>query len=376
MIPFNKPPYTGHEDEYVLSALKNGKLCGDGPFTKKCHEWFEAKLGCKKALLVTSCTHALEMAAILIDVKPGDEIIMPSYTFVSTANAFVLRGAKIVFVDIRPDTMNIDEKLIEAAITSKTKAIVPVHYAGVACEMDVIMQIAANYGLYVIEDAAQGMMSTYKGRPLGTIGHLGAYSFHETKNYTSGGEGGLLIVNDEVFVERSEIIREKGTNRSKFFRGMVDKYSWVDIGSSYLASELQAAYLWSQLNQADKINNSRLDIWNKYSQVLSPLFEAKKIEGPYVPENCFHNAHMFYIKMSEIEQRSALMLFLKENSINAVFHYIPLHSSIAGKSWGVFIGEDIYTTSESEKLLRLPIYYGMDTSQHDQVTSNILNFFR
>lgn len=376
MIPFNIPPYTGYEDEYVLSALKNRKLCGDGPFTKKCHEWFEAKLGCKKALLVTSCTHALEMAAILIDVKPGDEIIMPSYTFVSTANAFVLRGAKIVFVDIRPDTMNIDEKLIEEAITSKTKAIVPVHYAGVPCEMDVIMQIAANYGLYVIEDAAQGMMSAYKGRPLGTIGHLGTYSFHETKNYTSGGEGGLLIVNDEAFVERSEIIREKGTNRSKFFRGMVDKYSWVDVGSSYLASELQAAYLWAQLNQVNEINVNRLAIWNKYASSLSPLFKQKKITGPYVPQDCFHNAHMFYIKTSGIEQRSLLIEHLKESSISAVFHYIPLHSSIAGKFWGTFIGEDAHTTAESEKLLRLPIYFGMDVQQQDLVTASIIDFFQ
>ncbi|MDX4036794.1 dTDP-4-amino-4,6-dideoxygalactose transaminase [Aliarcobacter skirrowii] len=306
MIPFNKPPYTGNEEKYVLESMKSSKISGDGEFTKKCHKWFEEKLECKKALLTTSCTHALEMAAILLDIKDGDEVIMPSYTFVSTANAFVLRGAKIVFVDIRPDTMNIDETKIEEAITSKTKVIVPVHYAGVACEMNTIMDIAKRYNLFVVEDAAQGMMSKYKGKALGTIGHLGAFSFHETKNYTSAGEGGLLIINDEKFVQRAEIIREKGTNRSLFFRGMVDKYSWVDIGSSYLMNDMSAAYLWGNLEKADEINKNRLDTWQKYYDGLKELENRGFIELPKIPDGCVQNAHMFYIKVKDLEDKNSL----------------------------------------------------------------------
>jgi len=362
MIPFNIPPYTGNEDQYVLQAMKSAKLSGDGYFGKKCQAWFEDNLPCKKALLTPSCTAALEMAALLINIQPGDEVIMPSYTFVSTANAFVLRGAKIVFVDIRPDTMNIDEQLIEAAITNKSKAIVPVHYAGVACEMDTIMDIAKRHNLYVIEDAAQGMMSTYKGKALGTIGHLGAYSFHETKNYTSGGEGGLLIVNDVQFMQRSEIIREKGTNRSQFFRGQVDKYTWVDIGSSYLPSELQAAFLWGQLEKVDEINKDRLSTWNCYYNALLPLQEQGLIELPSISDSCVHNAHMFYLKTKDLETRSLLIEHLKENQISAVFHYIPLHSSPAGIALGRFSGEDRFTTSESERLLRLPMWFGIEES--------------
>lgn len=375
MIPFNKPPYTGNEDQYVLAAMHGSKMSGDGHFGKLCQDWFEKNLGCQKALLTPSCTHALEMAALLIDIQPGDEVIMPSYTFVSTANAFVLRGAKIVFVDIRPDTMNIDEKLIEAAITPKTKAIVPVHYAGVACEMDVIMEIAQRHHLYVIEDAAQGMMASYKGKALGTIGHLGTYSFHETKNYTSGGEGGLLIVNDEIFVKRAEILREKGTNRSQFFRGMVDKYSWVDIGSSYLPSEIQSSYLWGQLNKAVEINENRLNSWNIYMEGLASLSEAGVINLPTIPKDCLHNGHMFYIKLKDIEQRQSLICFLNELNIHSVFHYVPLHSSDFGKNKSRFHGVDKYTTSESERLLRLPIWYGLDKSECIRVIENIFDYF-
>ncbi|BDY13575.1 dTDP-4-amino-4,6-dideoxygalactose transaminase [Hydrogenimonas cancrithermarum] len=374
-IPFNEPPMTGNEERYILEALRNKKLCGDGPFTQKCHGWFEEKLGCAKALLTPSCTHALEMAAILIDIQPGDEVIMPSYTFVSTANAFVLRGAKIVFVDIRPDTMNIDETLIEAAITPKTKAIVPVHYAGVGCEMDTIMEIANRHGLFVIEDAAQGMMSTYKGKPLGTIGHLGTYSFHETKNYTSGGEGGLLIVNDERFAERAEIIREKGTNRSQFFRGMVDKYSWVDLGSSYLPSELQAAYLWGQLEKAENINEKRIAIWHRYNENLQHLEQSGHITLPTIPDGCIHNAHMFYIKVKNLKERTKLLKFLKEKNISAVFHYVPLHSSRAGMIFGHFHGQDIYTTKESECIVRLPLYYSIKAGEVDFVIDKVHDFF-
>lgn len=375
MINFNKPPYTGNEDQYVLQAMRSDKMSGDGPFTKRCHAWFESNLPCKKALLTPSCTAALEMAAILVDIQPGDEVIMPSYTFVSTANAFVLRGAKIVFVDVRPDTMNIDETKIEAAITDKTKAIVPVHYAGVSCEMDTIMDIAQRHNLYVVEDAAQGVMSTYKGKALGTIGHLGCFSFHETKNYTSGGEGGLLIVNDNKFKERAEIIREKGTNRSQFFRGMVDKYSWVDIGSSYLPGDIQAAYLWGQLEKVNEINDNRLASWSYYYDQLQSLQTAGKIQLPTVPNDCVHNAHMFYIKVQDIEIRSKLIEHLKNNDVMAVFHYIPLHSSVAGKSLGIFYGEDEFTTSESEKLVRLPMWYGLSDEQLDKVISCILEFY-
>ncbi|WP_281950361.1 dTDP-4-amino-4,6-dideoxygalactose transaminase [Nitrosophilus kaiyonis] len=375
MIPFNKPCYIGNEDKYVLESINSGKLTGDGNFSKKCQKWFEEKLNCKKALLTPSCTAALEMAAILIDIKPGDEVIMPSYTFVSTASAFVLRGAKIVFVDIRPDTMNIDETKIEVAITEKTKAIVPVHYAGVGCEMDIIMEIAKKYNLFVIEDAAQGMMSSYKGKSLGTIGHLGAYSFHETKNYTSGGEGGLLIINDERFVERAEIIREKGTNRSQFFRGMVDKYTWVDIGSSYLMNDISAAYLWGQLEKADKINNNRLESWEKYYEVLKILKDDGLLELPVIPQECIHNAHMFYIKVKDLETRTKLINYLKEKGISAAFHYIPLHSSPAGKKFGRFHRKDVYTTKESERLLRFPIYYKLSLKDIYYIADSVKEFY-
>lgn len=375
MIPFNKAPVTGDEANYITDALKSGELCGDREYAKKCQAWFEEHLKCPKALITPSCTAALEIAAILIDVNPGDEIIMPSYTFVSTANAFALRGATIVFVDIRPDTMNIDETKIECAITNKTKAIVPVHYAGVACEMDVIMDIAKRHKLYVVEDSAQGMMSTYKGKPLGTFGHIGTYSFHETKNYTSGGEGGLLIVNDNDLAERAEIVREKGTNRSTFLRGQVDKYTWVDIGSSYLPSELQAAFLWGQLANAQCINNNRLCTWNKYYNGLLHLQDDGLIELPIVPRDCAHNAHMFYIKLSGINKRTELINYLRNKDIAAVFHYIPLHSSPAGKKLARFNGEDIFTTLESEKLLRLPMYF--ELSEHDLqiIIQTVIDFF-
>ncbi|MDK2081923.1 dTDP-4-amino-4,6-dideoxygalactose transaminase [Aliarcobacter butzleri] len=375
MIPFNKPPYTGNEEKYVIESMKSSKISGDGDFTKKCHKWFEEKLECKKALLTTSCTHALEIAAILLDIKEGDEVIMPSYTFVSTANAFVLRGAKIVFVDIRPDTMNIDETKIEEAITSKTKVIVPVHYAGVGCEMDIIMDIATRYNLFVVEDAAQGMMSTYKGKALGTIGHLGAFSFHETKNYTSAGEGGLLIINDEKFVQRAEIIREKGTNRSLFFRGMVDKYSWVDLGSSYLMNDVSAAYLWGNLEKADEINQNRLNSWQKYYDGLKELENRGFIELPKIPDGCVQNAHMFYIKVKDLEERTNLLDYLKKNDTNAVFHYVPLHSAPAGVKFGRFEGVDNFTTKESERLIRLPMYYGLSDNYINKICGVMNEFF-
>lgn len=375
MIPFNKPPLIGNEIRYITEALKGNKISGDGPFGKRCQQWFEENLPTEKALLTPSCTAALELAAILIDIQPGDEVIMPSYTFVSTANAFVLRGAKIVFVDIRPDTMNIDETLIESAINKKTKAIVPVHYAGVGCEMDVIMDIANRYGLFVVEDAAQGMMSSYKGKALGTIGHLGAFSFHETKNYTSGGEGGLLIVNDDKFKQRAEIIREKGTNRSQFFRGMVDKYQWVDVGSSYLPSEMQGAYLWAQLEGAKQINESRLNLWHKYSLELATIENSGFITLPTIPQGCTHNAHMFYLKVSNLEERAELIEFLKERNIIAAFHYVPLHTASAGGRFGRFHGQDNYTTSESERLVRLPLWYGMKEQAQNQVVSAIKEFY-
>lgn len=374
MIPFNRPPHTGNEDQYVLAAMRSDKISGDGKYGHQCQQWFEQQLGCKKALLTPSCTQALEMAALLIDIQPGDEVIMPSYTFVSTANAFVLRGAKIVFVDIRPDTLNIDEKLIEAAITPKTKAIAPVHYAGVGCEMDTIMDIANRHCLFVIEDAAQGMMSSYKGRALGTIGHMAAYSFHETKNFTSGGEGGLLIINDERFIQRAEIIREKGTNRSQFFRGMVDKYSWVDVGSSYLPSEIQAAYLWGQLERAEQITQNRLATWNHYYADLSELAQKGLIELPTIPSDCQHNGHMFYMKVKDLDERTALLAHLKADDIYAVFHYIPLHSAPAGLRFSRFHGEDVFTTKESERLVRLPIWYGMDEPTREHIVKSVLRF--
>ncbi|WP_042471122.1 dTDP-4-amino-4,6-dideoxygalactose transaminase [Bacillus ndiopicus] len=355
MIPFNKPPVIGREIEYIQDAIENGHLCGDGKYTRLCHEWLEKNTGAKKALLTTSCTHALEMTALLLNIQPGDEVIMPSYTFVSTANAFVLRGAKIIFVDIRPDTMNIDETKIEAAITSKTKVIVPVHYAGVACEMDTIMEIADRYNLFVVEDAAQGLMAKYKGKMLGTIGHLGTYSFHETKNFVSG-EGGALLINDKRFIERAEIIREKGTNRSQFFRGQVDKYSWQDVGSSYLPNELTAAYLFAQFENIQMLHKERLEIWTSYYEELKNI---KQFELPFIPNECEHNGHIFYLKVRDLEERTKLMNYLKQNEIQSTFHYVPLHSANAGLKYGIFRGEDNFTSSESERLVRLPLYFGL-----------------
>ena len=375
MISFNVPPHVGQEEKYVMEAIANHKICGDGPFCKKCSSWLEEQSGSEKVLLTTSCTHATEMAAILSDIKPGDEVIMPSYTFVSTADAFVLRGARVVFVDIRPDTMNIDETLIEEAITPKTKAIVPVHYAGVSCEMDTIMDIARRHNLLVIEDEAQGVMSSYKGKTLGTIGDFGCYSFHETKNYSMG-EGGALLIKNPDYIERAEIIREKGTNRSKFFRGQIDKYTWVDAGSSYLPSELNAAYLWGQLEQADEIYNDRMNSWNLYYKLLTPLAEQGRIELPVVPEGCVHNAHMFYIKAKDLEERTALIEYLKGYGIGAVFHYIPLHSAPAGRRFGEFYGEDKYTTKESERLARLPMYYGLEPREVEFVVEKIEDFMK
>lgn len=371
MIDFNVPPYVGKEKEYINQAIDSKKICGDGQFTKKCHAWLEEKTG-SKALLTTSCSHSLDMSAILAKIGPGDEVIMPAYTFVSTADAFVLRGATVVFVDIRPDTMNIDEKLIEDAITEKTKAIVPVHYAGVACEMDTIMNIAKKYNLIVIEDAAQGVMSEYKGRPLGTIGDYGCYSFHETKNYSMG-EGGALLVKDEDNFELAEIVREKGTDRSRFFRGQVDKYRWVEAGSSFLPSDINAAYLYAQLEMADEINNDRLKSWNLYYDNLKDI---KQIELPYVPKECKHNAHMFYIKTKDLEERTRLIKYLKENNIASVFHYIPLHTAPAGIKYGRFHGEDKYTTKESERLLRLPMYYGLKEEEVLKVCEKIKEFYK
>lgn len=375
MISFNKPPYVGEEIKYIEEAVKAQKICGDGQFTKKCNKWFEDKTGAAKVLLTTSCTHATELAALLLDIQPGDEVIMPAYTFVSTADAFVLRGATAVFVDINPKTMNIDENLIEDAITEKTKAIVPVHYAGVSCEMDKIMEIAKKHNLYVVEDAAQGVMSTYKGKALGTIGDYGCYSFHETKNYSMG-EGGALLIRDGKNAELAEIIREKGTNRSKFFRGQIDKYTWVEAGSSYLPSDMNAAYLWAQLQKADEINENRLQSWNRYYEGLKDLKEAGKIELPYVPEYCEHNAHMFYIKAKDLEERSALISYLKENGVTAVFHYIPLHTAPAGKEYGRFHGEDKYTTKESERIIRLPMYYKLDEQDAKKVMDLIHTFYK
>ncbi len=375
MINFNVPPYIGKEQDYITEAIKAHKICGDGQFTKRCNAWIEEKTGASKALMTTSCSTALDMAAILTEVGPEDEVILPSFTFVSTANAFVLRGAKLVFVDIRPDTQNIDEKLIEDAITEKTKVIAPVHYAGVGCEMDTIMDIAKRHGLLVVEDAAQGVMSTYKGRALGAIGDYGCYSFHETKNYSMG-EGGALLINDESKVERAEIVREKGTDRSKFLRGAIDKYTWVDMGSSYLPSELNAAYLLAELEDADMINEDRLASWDAYYEMLSPLAEAGRVELPVVPEECVHNAHMFYVKTAGIEERTALASFLKENGIQAVFHYVPLHSAPAGSRFGRFHGEDRYTTNTFERLLRLPMYYGLGRDNVEYICDKIKEFYK
>lgn len=375
MIPFNVPPCVGNEEKYIAQAIANHKLCGDGEFTKKCNAKLEQMTGTAKALLTTSCTHATEMAAILSKIQPGDEVIMPSYTFVSTANAFVLRGATVVFVDIRPDTMNIDETKIEEAITEKTKAIVPVHYAGVSCEMDTIMAIAQKYDLKVIEDAAQGIMSTYKGKPLGTIGDYGCFSFHETKNISMG-EGGALLIANPADIETAEIVREKGTNRSKFFRGEIDKYSWVEAGSSYLPSELNAAYLWGELESAEEIYKNRMDTWQYYHSQLENMEKNGKIKRPVIPENCVHNAHMYYIKAKDLDERTRLLAYLKENGVSAVFHYIPLHSAAAGIKYGRFFGEDQYTTKESERLLRLPLYYGMKEEDREKVVRCVEAFYK
>lgn len=375
MIKFNIPPYVGKEMDYVQQAILNQKICGDGEFTKKCNTWLEKSTGTAKALLTTSCTHATEMTALLSDIKEGDEVIMPSYTFVSTADAFVLRGAVPVFVDIRPDTMNIDENLIELAITKKTKAIVPVHYAGVGCEMDTIMRIAEKYQLRVIEDAAQGIMATYKEKALGTFGDYGCFSFHETKNMSMG-EGGALLIRDAQNVERAEIIREKGTNRSKFFRGQIDKYTWVNYGSSYLPSDMNAAYLYAQLEREQEIFDNRMRSWDYYYQRLHHLEEKRRIKLPHIPKECAHNAHMFYIKTKDIEERTQLINFLKERDIMAVFHYIPLHDAPAGKKFGRFNGEDKYTTKESERLLRLPLYYGLEENQLDYICNTVEEFYK
>lgn len=375
MINFNVPPFVGREEEYIAEAIAKRKICGDGEFTKKCNKKLEEMTGAAKVLLTTSCTHATEMAALLSNIQPGDEVIMPSYTFVSTADAFVLRGATAVFVDIRPDTMNMDETLIEDAITEKTKAIVPVHYAGVGCEMDTIMDIASRHHLTVIEDAAQGIQSTYKGQALGTIGDYGCFSFHETKNLSMG-EGGALLIRDPANAERAEIIREKGTNRSKFFRGEIDKYTWVDAGSSYLPSELNAAYLYAQLEESQKIFDDRMRSWKRYYEMLEPLAQEGYIELPYVPAECTHNAHMFYIKTKDLQERTSLISYLKKRGIGAVFHYIPLHDSPAGKKMGRFHGEDRFTTKESERLLRLPMYYGLKESEISQVVEALEKFYR
>lgn len=374
MVNFNVPPVVGGELDFIKDVIAAGKICGDGKYTRMCSDWIREQTDSAGVLLTTSCTHATELAAILYDIKAGDEVIMPAYTFVSTADAFVLRGARAVFVDIRPDTMNIDENLIESAITDRTKAIVPVHYAGVACEMDKIMEIAKKHHLYVIEDAAQGMMASYRGRQLGTIGDIGCYSFHETKNYSMG-EGGAVLLQDGTMLEEAEIIREKGTNRSKFFRGQIDKYTWVAAGSSYLPSELNAAYLWAQLLKAEEIYDNRMASWNRYYEELSGLADAGYIELPYVPEECRHNAHMFYIKAKDLEERTELISYLKENGVMAVFHYIPLHTAPAGQKYGDFRGEDKYTTAESERLARLPLYYGLKEQDQVKVIHAVKNFY-
>ncbi|GAB1667849.1 dTDP-4-amino-4,6-dideoxygalactose transaminase [Mannheimia haemolytica] len=373
-IPFNQPPVVGAEQAYIEQAMATGQLSGGGKFTRLCEQWLE-NLARSKVLLTPSCTAALEMAAILLDIQPDDEVIMPSYTFVSTANAFALRGAKIVFVDIRPDTMNIDERKIEQAITPKTKVIVPVHYAGIACDMDSIMATAEKYGLYVVEDAAQAVNSFYKGRALGSIGHIGCYSFHETKNYTAGGEGGAIVINEANLLKKAEIIREKGTNRSQFFRGEVDKYRWKDIGSSFLMSEIQAAYLYAQLIEADKINQQRLTLWHNYYQAFLPLAQTAKCELPRIGEYCRHNGHLFYLKLSDLKQRTAFIDFMKAQNILTVFHYVPLHSSPAGQKLGRLAGDDRFTTLESGRLVRLPLFYNLSKQEQERVIQAVLAFF-
>ena len=374
VIHFNIPPFIGNELEYIREAVESKKISGDGQFTKKCNAWLEHRFQAEKVLLTTSGSTALDMAAILCGIQPGDEVILPSYTFSSTANAFVLAGAKLVFVDIRPDTMNIDETKIEEAITERTRVIAPVHYAGVSCEMDTIMDIAKRHHLKVVEDAAQGVMSTYKGKALGTIGDMGCYSFHETKNYSMG-EGGAILVNDPAYVEKAEILREKGTNRARYFRGQVDKYTWVDFGDSYLPSEINAAYLWAQLEKADEINQNRLDTWNIYHDAFISLEEEGKVRLPVIPEGCTHNAHMFYLKCRNLEERTALISYLKEQGVQAVFHYVPLHSAPAGLKFGRFNGEDVYTTSESDKLVRLPLYYGLAEEDRQTVIEAVNRFY-
>ena len=373
-INFNVPPFTGREMIYIKQAVDAQKICGDVQFTAKCNKWIENKTGCEKALLTTSCTHATELAALLADIRPGDEVIMPSYTFVSTADAFVLRGATPVFVDIRPDTMNIDETLIEDAITERTKAIVPVHYAGVGCEMDVIMDIARRHNLMVIEDAAQGIMSTYKGQALGAIGDMGCFSFHETKNFSMG-EGGALLMKDSRFIEDAEIFREKGTDRSKFFRGQVDKYRWVNYGSSYLPSDMNAAYLWAQLELADEITKARMDRWNQYDALLRDLADKGLIEQPFVPDYCTHNAHMYYIKVRDLEQRGDFINFMKSKDVLTVFHYVPLHTAPAGLKYGRFHGEDNFTTRESDRLVRLPMYYALTEDDVNYICECVHEYF-
>lgn len=374
MVDFNVPPCVGNEIEYVKQAIESHKICGDGQFTKKCHQWMEDRFNAQKVLLTTSGTTALDMAMLLCDLQPGDEVILPSYTFSSTATSAVLAGAKLVFVDVRPDTMNIDENKTEDAITDRTKVIIAMHYAGVACEMDTIMDIAKRHNLIVVEDAAQGVMSKYKGKYLGTIGTFGCYSFHETKNYSMG-EGGALVINDPEYNERAEILREKGTNRAKFFRGQVDKYTWVDFGDSYLPSELNAAYLWAQLLNADEINDNRIATWNRYYQGLQTMAKEGKFEIPTVPEECEHNAHMFYLKCKDLKERSEFIKFMKEKELYCVFHYIPLHSAPAGEKFGRFDGEDEFTTKESERLVRLPMYYGLLEDQVDLVVEGIKEFY-
>lgn len=375
MITFNIAPFVGTEFEYMQDAIRSHKISGDGVYTQKCNAWIQDRFKAFRAMLTTSGSSALDMAALLCGLKPGDEVILPSFTFSSTANAFVLAGARLVFVDIRPDTMNIDERKIEAAITDRTRVIVTVHYAGVACEMDTIMDIAKRHKLMVVEDAAQSVMSTYRGRSLGTIGDFGCFSFHETKNYSMG-EGGTILVNNPEYVERAEIIREKGTNRSKFFRGEVDKYTWVDLGDSYLPSELNAAYLWAQLERAEDINENRLSTWNQYYTALIPLERSGKIQLPFIPDECGHNAHMFYIKCSTLEERTRFIQFMKKRGILCVFHYVPLHTAPAGKRYGRFEGADIYTTAQSNRLVRLPMYYQLDPNDQAYIIKSVFDFYR
>tara|TARA_R110002012_G_scaffold106998_3_gene248614 strand:+ start:7723 stop:8853 length:1131 start_codon:yes stop_codon:yes gene_type:complete len=375
MIPFNLPAYTGNEDQYLMQSVRSSRIAGDGQFTAKCHEWFTSYFSGHKALMTPSCTQALEMCALLIDIQPGDEVILPSYTFVSTANAFVLRGAKVVFVDIRPDTLNIDEELIESAITVKTKAIVIVHYAGVSCEMDKIKALADNYSLFLIEDAAQALGAKYKGKLLGTFGHMSTFSFHETKNITSGGEGGLLLFQNDTFLERAEILREKGTNRKQFFQGKTEKYSWVDIGSSYLPSELQAAYLWGQLEKFDEICLKRMLDWNRYHQKLDTTLQPEQVEIPLIPESCEHNGHIFYLKLPDLATRATFINHLNNNGIAATFHYVPLHSSGAGQKFGRFSGADVFTTKESERIVRLPMFHSLNIDTQDFIIDKVTQFW-